>query len=148
MTYLTILPLCDIPTLRHFWKRQYWHLFRDFLWMRQWRSQWSYTNFNLIVRLKKPCRRERKRKLLTVIVTRHMSFFTLAAATSIVHVPLLDVFSSLSAGKYAFTYLNVTPFLERVKWMRQYVYCTSKQHRMKTSKYCVWAGSIYVFVIV
>lgn len=52
---ISILPLCDIPTLRHFWKRQYWHLLRDFLWMRQWRSQWSYTSFSLIVRLKKPC---------------------------------------------------------------------------------------------
>lgn len=50
----TNLPLCDMPTLRHFWKRQYWHLLRDFLWIRQWRSQWSYTNFSRIVRLKKP----------------------------------------------------------------------------------------------
>ncbi len=60
----SILPLCDMPTLRHFWKRQYWHLLRDFLWMRQWRSQWSYTNFNLIVRLKKPYE-ERKRETIT-----------------------------------------------------------------------------------
>lgn len=48
------LPLCDIPTARHFWNLQYWHLFLLFLWMRQLRSHLSYISFNLIVLRKKP----------------------------------------------------------------------------------------------
>lgn len=71
---ITILPLCDMPTLRHFWKRQYWHLLRDFLWMRQWRSQWSYTNFNLIVRLKKPYEKERD-TITSDIVTKDIPLY-------------------------------------------------------------------------
>ena len=35
------LPLWDIPTERHFWKRQYWHLLRFFFWILQLRSHLS-----------------------------------------------------------------------------------------------------------
>lgn len=49
------LPLWDIPTERHLWKRQCWHLFRFFFWILQLRSHLSYTSFSRIVRRKKPC---------------------------------------------------------------------------------------------
>lgn len=48
-------PLCDMPSARHFWKRQYWHLFRFFFWILQLRSHFSYSSFMRIVRRKKPC---------------------------------------------------------------------------------------------
>lgn len=47
-------PLCDMPSARHFWKRQYWHLLRFFFWILQIRSHFSYSSFMRIVRRKKP----------------------------------------------------------------------------------------------
>ena len=97
----TILPLCDMPTLRHFWKRQYWHLLRDFLWMRQWRSQWSYTNFNLIVRLKKPYeeKKKRKRELLQMLP---LKTFALHCWSCSFILELVSGFWHISAGNMHF----------------------------------------------
>lgn len=53
------LPLWDMPTERHLWKRQYWHLFRFFFWILQRRSHLSYSNLSRIVLLKKPWRRHK-----------------------------------------------------------------------------------------
>lgn len=43
-----------MPNERHFWKRQYWHLFRFFFWILQLLSHFSYSSFMRIVRRKKP----------------------------------------------------------------------------------------------
>lgn len=49
-------PLWDMPTDRHFWKRQYWHLLRFFFWILQRRSHLSYSSFRRMVRRKNPLR--------------------------------------------------------------------------------------------
>lgn len=58
-------PLWDMPTARHFWKRQYWHLLRFFFWILQRRSHLSYSSFRRIVRRKKPWRNEEKKQYYT-----------------------------------------------------------------------------------
>lgn len=47
-------PLWDMPTDRHFWKRQYWHLLRFFFWILHRRSHLSYSSFSRMVLRKKP----------------------------------------------------------------------------------------------
>lgn len=63
------LPLWDIPTERHLWKRQYWHLLRFFFWILQLRSHLSYTSFSRIVRRKKPCGSARARETQALAAT-------------------------------------------------------------------------------
>lgn len=53
-----------MPTERHLWNLQYWHLFRFFFWILQFRSHLSYSSFSLMVLLKKPwCDRQNKKTL-------------------------------------------------------------------------------------
>lgn len=56
-------PLWDMPTDRHFWKRQYWHLLRFFFWILQRRSHLSYSSFRRIVRRKKPLKWGKKHRI-------------------------------------------------------------------------------------
>lgn len=58
-------PLWDMPTDRHFWKRQYWHLLRFFFWILQRRSHLSYSSFRRMVLRKKPWGGGQKGKMWT-----------------------------------------------------------------------------------
>lgn len=49
------LPLWDMPTARHLWKRQYWHLFLFFFWILHFRAHLSYSSLSRMVLLKNPC---------------------------------------------------------------------------------------------
>ena len=62
-------PLWDMPTDRHFWKRQYWHLFRFFFRILHRRSHLSYSSLRRMVRRKKPCRERIRREINVQVET-------------------------------------------------------------------------------
>lgn len=105
-----------MPTERHLWNRQYWHLLRFFFWILQLRSHLSYSSFSLMVLLKKPWWRQDDSNLHAKMQSEwHEGIFLSPAFPRVtvsfpfLFVPCMDIFNSYIIDKTMIDYNSQSP---------------------------------------